>query len=62
MSSPTDRPVVAIFNSNDLAMFRLRRAFEAAGFHAVTAHTVQFEQDEDLRTFLTAAARRAAGT
>jgi hypothetical protein len=59
MSSPADRPVVAIFNSNDLAMFRLRRAFEAAGFRTVTAHTVQFEQDEDLHTFLTAAAAEA---
>ena len=37
MSSTTDSPVVAIFNSNDLALFRLRRAFEAAGYRVVTA-------------------------
>jgi hypothetical protein len=59
MTSAADRPVVAIFNSNDLALFRLRRAFEAAGFDAVTAHAVQFEQDEDLRTYLTATGAEA---
>jgi len=59
MSSAADRPVVAIFNSNDLALFRLRRAFEAAGFRAVTAHAVSFERDDDLRAYLTEVAAEA---
>jgi hypothetical protein len=59
MSSATDSPVVAIFNSNDLALFRLRRAFEAAGYRVVTAHAARFEHDDDLHTFLTEAAAEA---
>ena len=59
MSSATESPVVAIFNSNDLALFRLRRAFEAAGFRVVTAHAVDFEHDDDLNAFVTDAEAEA---
>jgi hypothetical protein len=59
MSSAADQPVVAIFNSNDIALFRLRRAFEAAGYRVVTAHAARFEHDDDLRAFLTEAAAEA---
>jgi hypothetical protein len=59
MSSAADQPVVAIFNSNDIALFRLRRAFEAAGYCIVTAHAARFDHDDDLHTFLTEAAAEA---
>jgi hypothetical protein len=55
VARPPRLPVVAIFNSSDTALLRLQRAFEAAGFRAVTAHAARFEQDDDLRTFLTEA-------
>ena len=59
MVSAADQPVVAIVNSNDIASFRLRRAFEAAGYRIVTAHADRFEHDDDLRAFLTEAAAEA---
>ena len=48
------RPLVAIFNSDDQVLARLRQAFEAATFAVATARAAQFASEQEVLAFLAA--------